>query len=109
MAGPVAISLGNRVARLLPQCCILAEVTNRTCKGQIWLRTAAKALDSFTGTGGRSVVRYCLHGKQRQAPGAGLSETILEKRVTPFYAIAFKRRASQPTHQLSSHPGAWNN
>lgn len=55
------VSSGNKVARLLPQCCTVAEVTNRRCKGQTCLRIAAKALNSFTGTAGRPVLLRTAH------------------------------------------------
>lgn len=55
------VSSGIKVSKLLQQHCTVAEVTNRIYKGQIWLRIAAKTLNSCTGTAGRSTVLSALH------------------------------------------------
>jgi len=36
---------GNKVARLLPQCCAAAEVAKRTCKGRYSLKLLPRLLN----------------------------------------------------------------
>lgn len=71
------VSSENKVSRLLQQHCTVAEVTNRIYKGQIWLRIAAKTLNSCTGIARRSAVLSALHTTGPRANCKLLDQTCL--------------------------------